>query len=268
MKQLRNGKYFSNNKQVSYLNGLTLTESTCDNTSVDWHYHENAYFSYALQGHCIEKNKKQSYIVKPGTLLFHNWQDVHCNINHAEFSRNFYIEFNDIWSKKNDINFDKLEGSNQIENPFLKSLYHNIFLETKLNDESFEISVESLVHNIFGLLSKESHSRTSKIPHWLFKIREIIHDEFKENLNLTYLSKEVNIHPTHLSREFPRYFKSTIGNYIRKVKVGHSVNLLTTQNSLTDIAYECGFSDQSHFIKCFKSTYKITPNVFRKIISR
>jgi AraC family transcriptional regulator len=267
MKHLEKGKYFADYKQVNHFDDIILTETRCKNTPVDWHYHENSYFSYSLEGHCIEKNKKQSYTVKPSTLLFHNWQDVHCNTNHSEYSRNFYIELEREWFNRNDIMNNIQEGSTQIYNPFLKSLYNQIYLETQLQDESFKIAIESLLLNIFELLKGVNKTTTNIKPLWVNKIKEIIHDQFDEKLTLQYLSKECNIHPTHLSRDFCKYFKSTLGNYIRKVKVEHSVTLLTMRNSLTDIAYECGFADQSHFIRCFKSTYSMTPNTYKKILA-
>ena len=83
MNNLERGKYFGNDKRVMDFGHLILTETRCKNTPVDWHYHENSYLSYSLEGNCLESNKKQSYAVKPGTLLFHNRQDAHCNTNHS-----------------------------------------------------------------------------------------------------------------------------------------------------------------------------------------
>lgn len=267
MEHLKRGEYFCNEKQVFDFDYLILTETKFRNSVVDWHYHQNPYFSYSFEGYCVEKNKKQSYPVQPGTLLFHNWQEAHCNSNHSEYSRNFYIELEMEWFKKYDIGNDVLEGSNQIDNPFLKALYHQIYMETKLKDNTFQIATESLLLNIFGILKESNAEKTSMKPLWVSKVKEIIHNQFAEKITLKYLSEQTNMHPTHLSRYFPRYFGTTIGNYIRKVKIEYSVSLLNKSYSLTDIAYQCGFSDQSHFIRCFKSTYNISPNTFRKILS-
>lgn len=267
MEHLKRGEYFCNKKQTFDFDHLILTETRCKNSAIDWHYHENPYFSYSLEGHCLEKNKKQSYAVQPGTLLFHNSQDAHCNSNHSKYARNFYIEFEQEWFKDHDIGNDVMEGSTQIDNPFIKALYHQIYLETKFKDNTFQIATESLLLNIFSQLKDVNIFKTSIKPAWVNKVKEIIHDQFTEKITLKYLSKETNIHPTHMSRDFSRYFGTTIGNYIRKVKIEHSVTLLIKSDSLSDIAYQCGFSDQSHFIRCFKSTYNITPNNFRKILA-
>jgi AraC family transcriptional regulator len=38
------------------------------------------------------------------------------------------------------------------------------------------------------------------------------------------------------------------------------------QRLLTEIAFECGFADQSHFIRSFKNYYEVTPSEYRKLI--
>ncbi len=45
----------------------------------------------------------------------------------------------------------------------------------------------------------------------------------------------------------------------------HAVHLMhTSQLSLTEIAYDCHFSDQSHFIKTFKTLSHLTPSEYRQ----
>ncbi|MCC6383598.1 MAG: AraC family transcriptional regulator [Bacteroidia bacterium] len=46
--------------------------------------------------------------------------------------------------------------------------------------------------------------------------------------------------------------------YLKAIHLIHHADL-----SLTQVAYHCGFSDQSHFIKTFKSFTTLTPNEYR-----
>jgi len=51
---------------------------------------------------------------------------------------------------------------------------------------------------------------------------------------------------------------------IRYKKYLHTIHLIHHSClSLTEIAYDSGFSDQSHFIKTFKSFAQIKPNEYR-----
>jgi len=78
----------------------------------------------------------------------------------------------------------------------------------------------------------------------------------------------VNIHPIHLSRDFPKYFHCTLGEYLRKLKVENSLKILNNFEFLSEVALECGFSDQSHFIRCFKENMGITPLQYKSILKK
>jgi AraC family transcriptional regulator len=86
---------------------------------------------------------------------------------------------------------------------------------------------------------------------------------------LTNLAHELNLHPAYLSRKFPIYFNKNLGDYIRSKKLERAAILLQNQLSTnSEIAYDCGFSDESHFIKLFKATFGYTPNQYRKLLKK
>ncbi len=100
-------------------------------------------------------------------------------------------------------------------------------------------------------------------------MKELITDEPNNNFSLTNLSKELNIHSVHLSRDFSKHFGTTLGQYIRLQKVNKAILLIAKNEfTLTNICYQCGFYDQSHFISNFKRIYNTTPSVFLKEISK
>jgi AraC family transcriptional regulator len=95
-----------------------------------------------------------------------------------------------------------------------------------------------------------------------------MHDRWNESLSLQVLSDETGIHPVTISYYFPKYFACTFGAYMRKLKVSHALTLMKAGNtSLTSIAYECGFADQSHFIHTFKNLTGFLPAKYRKLYS-
>ncbi|MEM6378244.1 MAG: helix-turn-helix transcriptional regulator, partial [Bacteroidota bacterium] len=77
--------------------------------------------------------------------------------------------------------------------------------------------------------------------------------------------KQLDIHPVHISRAAPKYLSVSLGEYLRLHKIKKAIPLLLDSNySLTEIAYQTGFSDQSHFNHVFKSYFNTTPRRFRK----
>ena len=70
------------------------------------------------------------------------------------------------------------------------------------------------------------------------------------------------------TRQLDRAFAHRVGMpptaFWRKMRLGHARwLLLNTQRTVTQIAYECGFSDCAHFSRWYKRTYSETPYAYR-----
>ncbi len=267
MKKLKKGRYFGSHYQKSSFSGLILTDTEYTHSKVDWHYHENPYFTFLLQGKLFEGSRKKDNYLKPGSLLFHNWQEKHYNIKPDEFTRGFHIELDNSWFNKHELSTDYLEGSFDIKGPKIKAIVNSIFLESKVNDGNSGLSIELLMLSIFDQMPRSNETKNTNLPSWFKKLEEYI-IEGDVNINLASLSTLLDIHPVHLSREFHKYFKITLGQYIRYLRVNKAFSLLRMNKlSMAEICLTCGFYDQSHFIRDFKRIYKTTPRKFQLNIS-
>jgi AraC family transcriptional regulator len=113
-----------------------------------------------------------------------------------------------------------------------------------------------------------SGSERNDQPSWVRRVKEMIHDRWIEKLSLKELSQAAGVHPVTLSKTFPKYFRFTLGQYMRLVKIEKSICLIRqTQIPLTEIAHKCGFSDQSHFIRTFKTATGFLPKDLKKLKS-
>jgi len=128
-----------------------------------------------------------------------------------------------------------------------------------------ENPVEHLFIDVYNNFIKHK-SAAKKIPEWVKELKEIIQDQIDTNLNLTEISKSLEINPSYLSREFSRHFNNlSFGEYIRKLRIEKAIELIMLSTySLTEIAYLTGFSDQSHFTRIFKQQTGKNPSVFKK----
>jgi AraC-like DNA-binding protein len=104
------------------------------------------------------------------------------------------------------------------------------------------------------------------------------HEKYKEDLIIEESVQNIQnniltITPSQLQkvfsiseRQFQRRFRSNIGisleTYIRVIKFQRSIHLIKQNqfNKLSDIAYDLGYTDQSHFIRDFKTFSGMTPN--------
>lgn len=267
MKHSQKGEFYGETNKTICFDGITLTDTVYTHPKVDWHYHEHAYFTFILEGNVIEGNKKEVYNCTPGSLLFHNWQEAHYNIKPDGFTRGFHLEVEQQWFDHLDLNSDSLEGSTKIGNPDIKLLMYKIFRASKVDDNNSDLSAQTLLLEILSKLTNNNPGILPKKPKWVNLIDEILHEQFADTLTLEYLSQILDIHPIHLSRDFSKYFNCNLGEYIRKLKVEKALSLIASKNqSFTEIAYQCGFSDQSHFNRCFKEINGINPSEHKKIL--
>lgn len=267
MEHLQKGIFYGQTNETTMLHGVTLTDTVYTHSKVDWHYHEHAYFTFILEGNVIEGNKKEIYNCTPGTLLFHNWQEPHYNIKPDGFTRGFHLEIEKHWFDNLMMSGSNLEGSINISNPEIKLLMYKIFRASKTEGDSVDFSVQTLLLEILVKLDRHTNTLLYKKPKWVQVINEILNDQAGQVITLDYLSKIAGIHPVHLSRDFSKYFHCTLSEYLRKLKVEKALSMIGLQKkSLTEIAFECGFSDQSHFIRCFKEVNGLSPSAHLKLL--
>ena len=271
MKQLKAGQTFWSKQKSVKLEGTILTEVeyTPNIEELPWHYHENFLFYYHLKGRLDEVNKKKTVTCTAGTILFHHWQDPHYDKNFSADARFFHVEIEDKWFVQHQVKPALLEGSMQLGHPVLKPIFQKIHKEIRLNDSTTQISVDGLLLQSIAEITRTASNPGSGTPAWVKKVKEILNDGIGEKITLESLSSETGIHPVHLSREFPKYFNTGFGQYIRSIRVEKATHLLSNKHlTLSEIAYECGFADQSHFIRCFKDIAGITPLKYRNLVAK
>jgi AraC family transcriptional regulator len=141
-----------------------------------------------------------------------------------------------------------------------------LYKEFRQMDELSPLIVEGLTLEVLGVAARSSLKRQRpKPPLWLEQARELLHDQFQEYLTLSNVAGLVGVHETHLCREFRRYYRSTMGEYIRRLRIEFACHQLSTsRTSLSEIALAAGFADQSHFARTFKRVTGMSPTTYRR----
>ncbi len=267
MKQLKTGQFFGETNNRLEWGGLIITDTEYTHEKVDWHYHEKPYFTFIIEGKVLEGNRKEVYECSAGSLLFHNWDDAHYNTKPPGFTRGFHIEIAQDWLDRFDLSLDTLQGSIAVKNPDIKLMFYKLFYESKIHDTASHLATDALLIDVLENIKGQNKIAYASRPAWIKSLLEILHEDTLQDLSLAQLAALLGIHPVHISRYFPKYFGCSLGTYIRKLKVQKSLALLPEiHKPLTDIALDSGFSDQSHFIRCFKENMGMTPFAFRKRI--
>ena len=273
MKILTKGQYYGIKDLEQSFDGIHLSQydytTGGKDSRTDWHYHENPYFMYVLQGHMMDCNRKVKSLCPAGSLMFNNWQEAHYGSRHSPTAAGFHLEFEKSWFMEKDIDIRMLEGSQLIEHPQVHLLFAKLYQEFMLNDAFSKVTVELLTLQISEALSPlKDGGINQKVPPWVEHLKELLHFETSD-LNLNDLSKQLGVHPVHISRAAPKYLSLSLGEYIRLQKLKKAIPLLfNPSHSLTAIAYDAGFADQSHFNKVFKAYFNMSPSHYRKHLSK
>ena len=111
------------------------------------------------------------------------------------------------------------------------------------------------------------NSKTNNNHLMIEKALEYIKNNLTEPLNLKEIAEIVHLSPIHFHNIFKYNIGVTLREYIENQRLKKAVNLLiTTDLSLTQIAYECGFSSQSYFSYVFKRKMNKTPREYAQEI--
>jgi AraC-like DNA-binding protein len=146
----------------------------------------------------------------------------------------------------------------EIERLFLK-----IYNVSKENEREISLLIYRLLTQ---LVSSNKTEIDNKGILYITKAKEYIAEHLDEEITTGIIADELHISPTHLSRLFRQQTGFSPYDYVIAERINKAKEyLLTTDKSITDIAYLTGFNSQANFIYCFKNHESISPGRFRKL---
>jgi len=148
-------------------------------------------------------------------------------------------------------------------------LAHRLYAEFSRDDAASAMALEGLILETLAEIARsEMQENREGAPQWLRRATEIVETRFLQRLCLTEIASEVGVHYVHLSRQFHKYNRCTVGELIRRRRVQYACQLLAySRTPLAEIALTCGFSDQSHLSFLFKRYMGLSPSKFRSLAS-
>ena len=99
----------------------------------------------------------------------------------------------------------------------------------------------------------------------MVKITKIIHDNIqKEELSIHFIARETALSKIQLYRKIKENLEQTPTEYIRSIRLKQAEKLLkTTNKTVAEIMFECGFNNKAYFYREFSKKYAETPKEYR-----
>ncbi len=234
------------------------------------HAHTRTSFCVALDGGCNETYAKKTRRYTPFTLEYLPAHEEHSLAVHPTGMRSFSIEFATPWLESLRHYAPISENSVHLMGGVLSWLLVRLYDEFRHADEVSPLIIEGLA---LEMLAETSRSQTRaverKAPRWLEKAEEMLRAHFAEHLSLSLISGVIGVHPVHLAREFRKHYHSTVGEYLRRLRIEYTIRELATSDaSLVELAAAAGFSDQSHLSRTFKRHTGMSPATYRSLHAR
>ena len=89
-------------------------------------------------------------------------------------------------------------------------------------------------------------------------------NHYTENITIDALAEISHYSPRHFTRIFSETFHTTPLNYIIALRINHACSLLRESKlTMSEIAFQCGFSDSNYFSRIFKKKTGLTLRQFR-----
>ena len=148
----------------------------------------------------------------------------------------------------------------------LVKLYNNFSAEDEILKQSLMLE---LIHTIGKDAAKSRVAGAQKHHLMIGQVTRYIKEHLTEELSLEQVAKTVHLSPNHFHGSFKAAVGKTLRDYVEEQRLKQAISLLlTTDRSLTEIAYDCGFSSQSYFSYVFKRRMHCTPRQYVKELNR
>jgi len=244
-------------EEVSYAAGLHIPT----------HTHSQAFLDFCLSGACEEIWHRETFERGNATLNYLPIGAPHSSRFYKD-STFFQVVVPPAWIERTSETVRLADTLTCFRKGLPIWITGRIYREFIHRDNLSPLVLEGLLLELMAEVSRKEDSRTDS-PRWLQEARDYLHVHCCQNISVDEISAAVNIHPSHLMREFRRRYHCTIGDYVRRLRVERACSLLSASTtSPSEIALDLGFADQSHFNRTFKAGTGMTPTEYRKLTGR
>lgn len=153
-----------------------------------------------------------------------------------------------------------------------RNIFHNLVYQYIRQSHKTLCRQHSLMFELLDCLIENyqmpENSEEIKIDEGDVRLQQIfqyISNHFRTGISLADLADELYVSTSTLSRFFKKQTGIYFADYVNQMKCRYAIqNLLYTNNNITKIAVDAGFSNPSAFNKIFREIYGMTPSEYRK----
>lgn len=279
--------------QVEQIDGMTTEYPYCmhqrDLTDfmVPWHWHEELELGYIQEGASKIVTVGAEYIVRQGDGFFINSNVMDMKMNAALGER--VLEINHIFHPV----FLSGHFKSRFEKKYLTPVINNRRIEVHIirrgraisdkilislcrlkelqAHENVEFQTRNILSETWLLLLEEIRSNfpmdqtlKSEQPDRIRSMLSFMHRHYKEKITVAQIADAAGISEREVIRSFRKSLNQSPIEYLISYRLNEAKKMLrNSRQPITEICYQCGFSDSSYFGKAFRKAYGISPRTYR-----
>lgn len=173
-----------------------------------------------------------------------------------------HLSFEDLPKPNNEEMIESFSVNEHIKNSF-KSFIPYIIDNKTLPDTVFENKFKELLFNIF------SHPENKHILAYILRtverpqtpIWEVMEANYFYDLNLEDFAKIANRSLSTFKRDFKAHYHTSPGKWLTERRLKRAKTMLQTGNkTISEIAFDSGFTNLSHFSRAYKAKFGCSPS--------
>jgi len=253
------------------------------------HWHQELEIVYAMKGTVHIGINNEVYILNEGDILLINGGTVHYFLHSKQPNKEIIIQcglslldaYSDIISENRFVNpLIKRSADNELSRCVHGQIEKQILLlaeEYNQKQVGYHMAVKARLYDLMVLLlryvpmerySLEEKSKQLMQLEVLKRVFKYVEENYKSEITLDDVSEVANYNVYYFTRFFKNATGMTFGHYLRDFRVRKAEALLKeSDDSITDVAFQCGFNSIKTFNRIFKQIRGCSPTEYKKAIS-
>lgn len=256
--------------------GLELFRGSYVKYKAARHYHTVPAIGMVDQGAMTSYYRGSTHILPTGTVFLINPGEIHAPgpakapgwiLRVFYFEKKFYQSLSSNFGY-NPLRFSHVFVEDQTLSGRLLTLHRS--MEEDTNDS---LEIDSAFVSIFGRLAERyacDRSQSSAVAterDKINRVKQYIEAHYIKNHTLEELAVVAQLSTYHLLRTFQKTVGLTPHAYLNQIRIELAMQLLREGKTISEAAFDTGFTDQSHFTRNFKLMMGVTPGQFHARVS-
>lgn len=247
------------------------------------HWHEEVEIIYIKKGNIIIYIGDEKFSAREGELFFVNTGELH-----FMESEDMGVEYYTILFPLTFLSFQMEDALEQ--EVFMPLRQKKLLMPTKVKQTETEKCMIDMIRKVIEINEEKQRGYQLKTRIFLLELLEMflredslrqaditsrtemqrellayIQEHYTEKITLSMLAKEFHLSEKYLSWYFKEHFYISFMQYVSHLRMTRAKHLLySTEHSITEIAFSCGYPSVNFFIRSFKEAHGITPLQYRK----